>query len=139
MLILLALLFAAIHVSLALYNGQVYITNILGRTGWLFWIVAVLGIIILCLVSCLSSITISRLSINKFDSIVRLLSSGTIIILCVHEVLLNYSIDFFLVNHSFHIPLVVRELILSMAVLVIFVPIIWFVKRYVPILNGYRK
>lgn len=135
-LIICTIVFIGLHVPLAIYNGQVHINSIIGRTVSLYWVVAVMGIAALCL----TAKVISRVS--QSDTIrraVRFLSVGTIIILCVYEVLLNYTMDFFLVNHSFQLHMIVRELILAMMVLGMFIPIIGLVKRYVPILNGYRK
>ena len=124
---------SAIYICLSLYNGPVAINNIIGSTYWLFWITALFGITGLYLIA--NILTIHTHS----KQLVRFISNGTILILCLHETLINYTIDFFLVNHSFHIPLVLRELILATAVLIVCLPFIYLIRRYVPIMMGNRK
>ena len=124
---------SAIYICLSLYNGPVAINKIIGSTYWLFWITALFGITGLYLIA--NILTIHTHS----KQLVRFISNGTILILCLHETLINYTIDFFLVNHSFHIPLVLRELILATAVLIVCLPFIYLIRRYVPIMMGNRK
>lgn len=63
---LLALLLIALHIPLALYNGPVHINEILGHTGWLFWIVAVLGIAALVMTSELLSRLVNSAYIHTY-------------------------------------------------------------------------
>ena len=124
---------AAVHIGISLYNGDVAINHIVGKTTWLFWIVAIMGIAALYLfANILSAHTHSK-------QLVRFISNGTILILCLHETLINYTIDFSLVNHSFHIPLVLREIILATVILIVCVPFIYLIRRYAPIMMGNRK
>ena len=129
------LLYAAVafvmFVILALYNGPVSMDMILGRTSYLFWVVAALGITMLFFSSQLLSL--------HTHTWARLLSSGTIVILCMHHVLIDYTMDFFLVQHSFHLPMLLREFLLCGVILAVFIPIIMLIEKYVPILMGYRK
>lgn len=122
-----------LFVLLALYNGSVSIDGMCGNTVWLYFPVAFIGIAMVVLLSQWLSIYLSR------PSITRILSAGTIIILALHHTLLDYIMDFFLVRHSFHVPLVVREVIFSALVLACFIPLNWLIERYVPVLNGNRK
>lgn len=134
--IALFLLIFATYVTLSLYNGPVAINNIIGKTTWLFWVVALFGIAALYL---FSNIVSSLLHQEKLCNILRHISGGTIFILCIHETCIEYTIDFFLVNHSFHIPLVIREIILATAILIICIPFIYLIRRYAPVLMGNRK
>ena len=135
LLLLLFVLVAVPHAVFSLYNGDVAINHIVGKTTWLFWIVAIMGIVALySFANILSAHTHTH-----SKQLVRFMSNGTILILCLHETLINYTIDFFLVNHSFHIPLVLRELILATAILTVCVPFIYLIRRYVPIMLGNRK
>ena len=135
LLLLLFVLVALPHAVISLYNGDVAINHIVGKTTWLFWMVAIMGIVALYLfANILPAHTHPHLK-----QLVQFISNGTILILCLHETLINYTIDFFLVNHSFHIPLVLRELILATAILTVCVPFIYLIRRYVPIMMGNRK
>ena len=135
LLLLLFVLVAVPHAVFSLYNGDVAINHIVGKTTWLFWIVAIMGIVALySFANILSAHTHTH-----SKQLVRFISNGTILILCLHETLINYTIDFFLVNHSFHIPLVLRELILATAILIVCAPFIYLIRRYVPIMLGNRK
>lgn len=122
-------------VILALYNGHVSMDMILGRTNYLFWVVAALGITMLYF----SSQLLFTHTHTHTHKCARLLSSGTIVILCLHHVLIDYTMDFFLVKHSFHLPLLLREFLLCVVILAIFIPIIMLIEKKVPILMGNRK
>ena len=134
LLLLLSVMVFVPHAAVSLYNGDVAINHVVGKTTWLFWIVAIMGVAALYLFA-----NVVKNAHTHSKQFVRFVSNGTILILCLHETLINYTIDFFLVNHSFHIPLVLRELILATAVLIVCVPFIYLIRRYVPIMMGNRK
>lgn len=131
----LTIIIVALHICLAIFNGKVAINHIIGTTVWLYWIVAVIGIMALCMFAN----TVSTHTHTHSKRFVQIISTGTILILCIHEILIDYTMDFFLVNHSFHIPLLIREMILATVIIVLCVPIIMFMQRYCPILIGNRK
>lgn len=124
-----------VYSCLALYNGPVQIHHIFGRTSWLFWITAFVGIGALYL---LANVFVHTYTHNS-RQLVQMVSGGTILILCIHETCIAYTIDFFLVNHSFHIPLVIREVLLATAIVIVCIPLIWLIRRYVPVMLGNRK
>ena len=139
LLLLLSISILIVYSCLALFNGPVQINHIFGRTSWLFWIVAMIGIGGLYILANMKASLHTHTHTHTARQVLQLISGGTILILCLHETLINYTIDFFLVNHSFHIPLVMREIMLSIALVLICVPIIWVIRRYLPIMLGNRK
>ena len=132
------LIIFTIFVILSLYNGKVSINDIIGKTYGLFWVTASFGILALYLFANVLSRLLQSAHAQWYRWL-QLVSGGTIFILCFHETCIAYSIDYFLVNHSFHIPLVMREIMLSIAIVLICVPIIWVIRRYMPVMLGNRK
>lgn len=137
LLLLLLMAVSTAHVAIALYNGDAAIDHIVGKTAWLYWIGATFGIAALYLFANLSRMDVQENPhVNNF---VQIISTGTILILCYHMILINYTMDFFLVNHSFYIPLVIREMLLATIITVVCVPVILLIRRYCPILIGNRR
>lgn len=127
--IVLCLIFVTYFVGV--YNGSAALyKGLYGNSLWLFFIGAITG--------CLIVLAISVFMDNKKSRCVETISIGTILILVFHRELLHPLLK--LINNA-NVDIITENILMfvsSAIVLLVFIPIIYLVKRFFPIVLGRR-